>query len=91
MAGNFQHRELSGSLFKNDRKEQPNHPDYRGDCLIDGVAYWASGWIKTTQRGDKFLSMAFTRKADKDQPDGDGGFSQPRPSPSLGDDEDLPF
>lgn len=87
MAGNFQQRELSGSLFKNDRKEQANHPDYRGDCLIDGVAYWASGWIKTTQRGDKFLSMAYTRKADKDQP----SAAPSRPTPSLGDDEDLPF
>jgi hypothetical protein len=89
MAGGFQQRELSGSMFKNDRKEQPNHPDYRGDCLIGGVAYWVSGWIKTTQRGDKFLSMAYTRKADKDQPGGDGGFSTP-PAPSLMDD-DMPF
>ena len=84
MAGGFQQRELSGSLFKNDRKEQDNHPDYRGDCLINGVAYWASGWIKTTRNGDKFLSMAYTRKADKDQP------SALPPTPSF-DDEDAPF
>lgn len=94
MASNFQQRELSGSMFKNDRKEQPNQPDYRGDCLINGVAYWTSGWIKQTRTGDKFLSMAFTRKADKDQPGGDGGFETARPksnpTPSL-DDDDIPF
>lgn len=83
MAGDFQHRELSGSLFKNDRKEQPNHPDYRGDCLIDGQQYWVSGWIKEGARG-KWLSIAFTAK--------DGGFSKPArtPAPSF-DDDDIPF
>ena len=86
MAGGFQQRELSGSLFKNNRKEQPNHPDYNGDCLINGVAFWCSGWIKETRSGDKFLSMAYTRKADKDQP------SAAPPTPSLGlSDDDLPF
>lgn len=92
MAGGFQQRELSGSLFRNDRKEQPNHPDYRGDCLIDGVAYWASGWIKETRNGDKFLSMAYTRKADKDQPEQFSNYSKPTPAPTFDDlGDDIPF
>lgn len=70
-------------MFKNDRKEQANHPDYRGDCLIDGEEYWVSGWIKEGARG-KWMSLAFTSK--------DGGFSrQSKPTaPSL-DDGDIPF
>ena len=39
-------RDMSGVLFKNDRKEQPNHPDYEGSCTIDGKDYWMKGWIK---------------------------------------------
>lgn len=42
----YEQREGSGSLFKNDRKEQPNHPDYKGSALIGGVEYWVSAWIK---------------------------------------------
>lgn len=59
--GNFQQKELSGGLFTNDRKNQPNHPDFRGDCKIDGVEYWISAWIKSGAKGD-FLSLAFTTK-----------------------------
>ena len=86
MAEGFQQRELSGSIFKNQRKDQPNQPDYRGDCLINGVPMWVSGWIKETRAGDKFLSLAFSPK--------DGGFGGQKPvaTPSFDDmNGDLPF
>jgi hypothetical protein len=36
-----------GSLFKNDRKESENHPDYRGSIVgPDGTEYWLDGWKK---------------------------------------------
>jgi len=79
MAGDFQHKELSGSLFKNDRKEQANHPNYRGDCLIGGQQYWVSGWIKDGARG-KWMSLAFTAKEAK---------TSRAPAPDF--DEDVPF
>lgn len=49
-------RELSGSLFKNDKGDNPNRPDYRGDICIGGVVYSLSAWIKEGQRG-KFMSL----------------------------------
>lgn len=90
MAGDFQHRENSGSVFKNERKEQPNHPDYRGSALIGGVEYWVSGWLKDGRTG-KWLSMSFSPK--------DGGFGgrpknedRPKPKPTFDDlDDDIPF
>ena len=89
MAGDFQHKENSGSVFKNERKEQPNHPDYRGSALVGGVEYWVSGWIKDGQKG-KWMSLALTPK--------DGGFdSSPRreerkPKPTFDDlGDDIPF
>lgn len=57
----YEPRELSGSVFPNDRKTAPSMPDYKGSCLIAGVEYWVSGWLKVTARG-KFLSMAFQPK-----------------------------
>lgn len=54
-------RELSGSLFKNDKGDNPNRPDYRGDICINGVVYSLSAWIKEGQRG-KFMSLQATPK-----------------------------
>ena len=54
-------RDHSGSLFKNDKGENPNRPDYRGDICIGGVVYSLSAWIKEGQRG-KFMSLQATPK-----------------------------
>lgn len=53
----------SGILSRNDRKEQPNHPDFKGQINVDGVDYWLSGWIK--ERNDKsgrFFSLSVKPK-----------------------------
>lgn len=50
-----------GALFRNDRKEQPNHPDYRGSLNVDGVDYWISAWLKESAKG-KFMSLSVKPK-----------------------------
>lgn len=62
----------TGAMFVNDKKEQPNHPDYNGTVTIDGVEYWLSGW-KKQGREKNFVSLAFKRK---DEAKG-GGKSAP--------------
>lgn len=54
---NYQQKELSGSIFKNDRKQTEKQPDFKGSALIHGVEYWVSGWDK-----DKFISLSFSKK-----------------------------
>lgn len=57
-----------GALFKNDRKAKDAHPHYTGNCTIDGVKYWVSGWIRDGKAGgSKYMSLAF-RLADEQQP-----------------------
>ncbi len=57
-------RERSGTLSKNRKCEHERQPEYRGSCMIDGVEYWISAWIKEGMDG-KFFSLAFTPKEER--------------------------
>lgn len=56
-------KDLSGVLFVNKKKDEnhPNWPDREGSCMVNGVEYWVSGWIKNGSNG-QFLSLAFKPK-----------------------------
>ena len=62
----FEIRENSGTLHKNTRREKDTHPNLRGECLIDGVAYWVDAWTKDARSG-KWLSLSFKRKDSKQE------------------------
>jgi uncharacterized protein (DUF736 family) len=72
---------LSGALFKNDKKESERHPDYRGSCEINGTEFWISAWLKESKSGTKFMSLAFTPKDEQ------------RAAPAVAEtlDDDVPF
>jgi uncharacterized protein (DUF736 family) len=52
----------TGALFKNTDKKTDKHPDYTGSINIEGVEYWLSSWIKVSQKGVKFMSLAVKPK-----------------------------
>ena len=57
----FQHKENTGSLFKNDKRETDSHPNAKGSALIDGVDYWISAWTNDGNQG-KYQSLKFSKK-----------------------------
>ena len=56
---------LTGALFKNDRKEAETHPDYKGSCEINGVQYWVNSWINESSKGTKYMSLKFSPKEEQ--------------------------
>lgn len=54
---------MRGIISKNDKKTEDKHPDIKGQCEIDGVEYWVSGWQKERKDGTgKFYSLTFQAK-----------------------------
>jgi hypothetical protein len=52
-----------GVLFKNDRKEKENQPDYKGSYSdANGQDFWLSAWIKKDKNGNTFMSLSTTAK-----------------------------
>jgi hypothetical protein len=82
----YEARDMSGSVFVNDRKERDNQPDRTGSCMIDGVEYWVNGWVKKDKNGKPWMSLAFKRK---DAPSGNRSPAAPV-TPAL-DEDDIPF
>lgn len=83
----YEQKDMSGSLFKNDRKEKDTHADYRGSAKLNGVDHWVDAWINETNSGDKYMSLKFKVK------DGAAGGAA-RPQPAAFDtelDDDVPF
>jgi uncharacterized protein (DUF736 family) len=76
----------TGALFKNERKQTEKHPDYNGSCEINGVEMWMSAWIKTSNKGQKFMSFSFNPKqvqaAPKPVQAANSGFDE---------EDDIPF
>ena len=58
-----------GILGRNKRKEKDTHPDHSGTINIEGVEYWLSAWIKTSQQtGEKFFSLSVKPKEQRQSP-----------------------
>jgi len=53
---------LRGALFKNNKRTNDKQPEYTGNCEINGQEFWVSAWVKESQNGTKFFSMAYTPK-----------------------------
>jgi uncharacterized protein (DUF736 family) len=93
----YETRDMSGTLFVNDRKEKENHPDYKGNVVINGVEMWVSGWKKASRDGSKkYLSLSFKPKEEARSYNERQRAAQPAPknleeNADPGFSDDIPF
>ena len=92
----YEQKPNSLSLFKNDRKDTEQHPDYKGSGLVGDVEYWVSGWINEIRTGEKAGQKYMSLKLDakEQQPVKDIPFGSEPPPPNGNeqiDDDDVPF
>lgn len=62
----FEMKDMTGSLFVNDRKQAPNHPDFTGKIMIAGTTYRISAWKKQSKAGKHFLSLSIREIEDEE-------------------------
>ena len=51
-----------GALFSNAGKTDDKHADYRGEINVNGTEFWVNGWLKTSKRGTRFISLSIKPK-----------------------------
>jgi hypothetical protein len=79
----YEQRDMSGSLFRNDKRESENQPNMKGSAMIDGAEFWVSAWTKTSKTGEKWVSLAFTPK--------EARAAKPEPAATDNWGDEIPF
>lgn len=86
----YEHKENSGSLFKNVNKASDNHPNANGKCNIEGVLYYVDAWTNTLPSGDKVQNLKFKRVEARSYDPRTDSHQRPMTTAEAIDD-DLPF
>lgn len=72
--GKFEMKDMTGSLFKNEDKQEETHADYNGSIVVHGEHFWLNAWIKTAKNGQKYMGLSIKPKQQQGQ-----GRSAPAP------------
>ena len=86
-------KDNSGALFKEEEKKSEKHPDYKGNCLVNGEKMYIAAWINESQSGKKYMSLSFSAPSTDATYTKDSTATAPsefeKPQATTGD--DLPF
>ena len=66
----YEVKENTGSLFKNEKKNSEKHPDYTGNCKVNGVMMAVAGWIHKSKSGKNYMALKFSEPFKKEEPTG---------------------
>lgn len=87
---------MKGVLFKNDQEGNEKRPQYKGNGEVGGAKVWISAWVRKSQAGKPYLSLAFelkdgesfgTAPVGSDVPIATDDFT----AAPVVDDDDIPF
>lgn len=79
----YEQKDMTGSLFENDKAGNDARPDMRGSVTIDGTKYSLSAWHNESKAGKKYTSIKVSEW--QDRPAQTNGAAQK----SL--DDEIPF
>lgn len=80
-----------GALFKNNKRMNDRAPEFTGKLNVGGVDYYVSGWRKTRENADPFISLSVESKAEAEAKKAQRmGAAAPAPARAALDDE-IPF
>ena len=66
----YEQKDMTGSMFDNDKGDNPNRPDMRGSVTIDGTKYSLSAWNNESKAGRKYVSLKVSEWQEKPQTNG---------------------
>lgn len=67
MASDFEQRNMTGSLFKNERKTADNQPAYTGVVNVEGKLWRLAAWLKTARSGKTYMSLSVSEMNSEQQ------------------------
>lgn len=73
----------TGAIFKNDKKQGNNQPDYRGKVNVNGKEMEIALWLKESSKGMKYFSCSFSEPYVNETPK--------QVHTQVIEDDDLPF
>lgn len=79
----YEQKDMTGSLFENDKAGNDARPDMRGSVTIEGTKYSISAWHNESKAGKKYTSLKVSEW--QDRPAQTNGAAQK----SL--DDEIPF
>lgn len=86
----YQMKDMSGSLFPNDKGDNQARPDMRGTIMIDGQKYSLSAWNNESKAGKQYVSLKVSEFVER--PESNGMAAAPSSAPAQQSlDDDIPF
>lgn len=76
----YEMKDMTGSLFKNEKPKSDRSPPMNGRVKIEGKEYWMSGFNNQSKSGTKYIGLTFTAVDDN------GGSRQSAPPAPRDDD-----
>ena len=82
----YEMKDMTGSLFPNDKGDNQMRPDMRGTVMVGGVKYSLSAWKNESKAGKQYVSLKLSEFVER--PESNGMAAAPAAKPL---DDEIPF